>query len=78
MDAPRVIAKGAEALADEMRRISARYGVPIVQRPRLARRLYRRTQVGQPIPPETFLEIARIYSKLDSKRREAVKLEVRP
>jgi flagellar biosynthetic protein FlhB len=76
MGAPEVLAKGSETWAAEMRRSAARHGIPIVEKPRLARRLYRRAQVGSPIPPETFVDVARIYSTLD-RRKDAVQLEVR-
>lgn len=76
MGAPQVLAKGSETWAVEMRRSAARHGIPIVNKPRLARRLYRRAQVGSPIPPETFVDVARIYSTLD-RRKGAVQLEVR-
>src|SRR5688572_23912454 len=41
MDAPEVIAKGSDAAAADMRWRAARHGVPIVERPVLARQLYR-------------------------------------
>lgn len=77
MDAPVVLAKGSEAWADEMRRAAVRHGIPIVQRPRLARRLYRRARVGDAIPPETFVDVARVYSTLDRRRNDTVQLEVK-
>jgi flagellar biosynthetic protein FlhB len=78
MGAPVVLAKGSETLADEMRRSAARHGIPIVHKPPLARRLYRRARVGDAIPSETFVEVARVYSTLDRRRKHAVQLEVQP
>lgn len=78
MGAPVVLAKGAETLADEMRRSAARHGIPIVHKPRLARRLYRRVRVGDAIPPETFVDVARVYSTLDRRRKHVVQLEAQP
>jgi flagellar biosynthetic protein FlhB len=78
MSAPQVLAKGSETWADEMRRSATRHGIPIVHKPRLARALYRRAQVGSAIPPETFVDVARIYSTLGRRRKDAVQLEVQP
>jgi flagellar biosynthetic protein FlhB len=61
-----------------MRRSATRHGIPIVHKPRLARALYRRAQVGSAIPPETFVDVARIYSTLGRRRKDAVQLEVQP
>lgn len=77
MDAPQVLAKGSDTAAADMRRRAAKHGVPIVERPSLARRLYRSTRVGQTVAPETFLEVARIYAVVGAVRRPA-ELEVRP
>ena len=78
MDAPEVIAKGSDAAAADMRWRAARHGVPIVERPPLARRLYRRTRVGQAVPPETFVEVARVYAAIGGFKQRLAQLEVRP
>jgi flagellar biosynthetic protein FlhB len=75
MSAPQVLSKGSEAWADEMRRSAARHGIPIVHKPALARRLYRTTRVGDAIPPDTFVDVARVYSSLDRQPKD-VQLEV--
>jgi flagellar biosynthesis protein FlhB len=77
MEAPEVIAKGSDTAAADMRRRAARHGVPIVERALLARRLYRRTRVGQTVPPETFVEVARVYSEVAIAKQRAAELEVR-
>jgi flagellar biosynthetic protein FlhB len=77
MEAPEVIAKGTDAAAADMRWRAARHGVPIVERPRLARRIYRRVRVGQAIPPETFVEVAHVYSAVGAFKQRVAKLEVR-
>jgi flagellar biosynthetic protein FlhB len=78
MDAPEVIAKGSDTAAADMRLRAARHGVPIVERPLLARQLYRRTRVGQAVPPETFIEVARVYSVIGARKQRVAELEVRP
>jgi len=62
MAAPQVIAKGARLLAEQIREIAARHRVPIVQRPKLARALYRDVEVGQYIPEKLFTAVAEVLS----------------
>jgi len=69
MGAPQVIAKGTDDLALEMRAWAGRCNVPVYERRRLARLLYQRVQVDQPIPPELFIDVARIYAELGESRR---------
>jgi len=78
MEAPEVIAKGSDAAAADMRWRAARHGVPIVERPPLARRLYRSTRVGQAVPHETFVEVARVYAAIGGFKQRLAQLEVRP
>lgn len=62
MNAPKVIAKGADFLALRIRQIAVRHQVPIVERPPLARALYRRVEVGQEIPPDFYQAVAEILA----------------
>ncbi len=50
MAAPRVTAKGADHMAIRIRQIAAAAGVPILERPPLARTLYSTCDIGQEIP----------------------------
>ncbi len=76
MAAPHVIAKGADAWALEMRAIARQHGVPVYERRKLARHLFRRGQLDQPIPPDAFLDVARTYADLEAQRRRAGRYEV--
>jgi flagellar biosynthesis protein FlhB len=76
MSAPVVIAKGAEAWAAEMRSIAGRHGIPRFENRRLARLLFRRAQLDQPIPPESFLDVARLYAELGKRERAEARYEV--
>jgi len=62
MAAPRVIAKGRDWLALRIRQVAQQYGVPIVQRPPLARALYATADVGQEIPPQFYRAIAELLA----------------
>lgn len=60
--APRVVAKGADHLALRIRQLARLAGVPIVERPPLARALYWGIEVGQEIAPEHYQAVAEILA----------------
>ncbi len=64
MSAPTVIAKGADAWAAEMKAVARRHGIPVFERRSLARQLFRTSQIDRPVPPETFLDVARVYAEV--------------
>ena len=62
MHAPKVVAKGADFLALKIREIAVESGVPILERPPLARALYRTCEIGQEIPEEYYNAVAEIMA----------------
>ncbi|UCD74457.1 MAG: flagellar biosynthesis protein FlhB [Phycisphaerales bacterium] len=62
MSAPKVIAKGADYVAMRIRRIAIQHGIPIIQRPPLARALYKEVPVGQEVPPAFYQAVAEILA----------------
>jgi flagellar biosynthetic protein FlhB len=62
MSAPKVVAKGADYLALRIREVAAAAGVPIVERPLLARMLYAETEVGREVPSKFFEAVAEILA----------------
>lgn len=71
MPAPKVLAKGADAMALRIRQIAAQFRIPIVQRPTLARMMYNEIEVGQVIPEKFYKAIAEILAyvyRLSGKR----------
>lgn len=62
MGAPRVVAKGTDRLALRIREIAAKHGVPIVQRPPLARALYAACEVGEEIPGPLYKAVAEVLA----------------
>lgn len=62
MAAPRVIAKGADFLAMQIRLIGAAHGVPIVERPALARALYANVDVGREVPAAQYEAVAEVLA----------------
>lgn len=64
MEAPRVLAKGRDLLAAQIREEALWAGVPIVENPPLARSLYRQVEPGQAIPYELYSAVAGILAWL--------------
>jgi flagellar biosynthetic protein FlhB len=62
MGAPRVVAKGQDFLAQRIREIAIEAGVPILERPPLARALYKTVEVGQEIPEQFYAVVAEILA----------------
>jgi flagellar biosynthesis protein FlhB len=75
MNAPKVVAKGADFLAHKIRQIAVENGIPIIERPPLARALYRLCDVGQEIPEQFYNAVAEILAyvwELTGKARRKV------
>jgi len=71
MEAPRVLAKGRNLLAEEIKAEARWAGVPIVENPPLARSLYRSVELGQAIPVDLYAAVAAILAYLYRQRVEA-------
>lgn len=67
--APRVVAKGAGAMARKIRKEAYRNAVPVRRDPPLARALYRRCQVGQLVPSELYEAVAIVLAAVLRRRR---------
>jgi flagellar biosynthetic protein FlhB len=68
MQAPKVIARGADLWAAEMKANARRHGVTILERRSLAQRLYKLGAIDRPIPVETYLDVAHVYAELPRTR----------
>ncbi|MGB5145949.1 MAG: flagellar biosynthesis protein FlhB [Porticoccaceae bacterium] len=62
MNAPRVLAKGADLVAAQIRLVAAEHHIPLFAAPPLARALYRTTELGQEIPAGLYLAMARVLA----------------
>jgi flagellar biosynthesis protein FlhB len=62
MRAPRVLAKGVDLVAQNIRRIAAENRVPIFESPKLARALYRSTDLNKEIPAGLYVAVAQVLS----------------
>ncbi len=64
MEAPKVMAKGRDLLAEQIKSEARWAGVPIVENPPLARSLYRLVEPGQAIPVDLYAAVAAILAYL--------------
>jgi flagellar biosynthesis protein FlhB len=62
MEAPIVIAKGRDFLAQEIKEVARWHSIPVLENPPLAQALYRTVEVGQPIPVVLFAAVAEILA----------------
>jgi flagellar biosynthetic protein FlhB len=70
MDAPVMVAKGADHVAEKIKEIARAYGVPIVKRPELARTIYSTVEPGQPIPENLYMAVAEVLAMIYRLRRK--------
>jgi len=60
MKAPKVVAKGADAVAARIREVAEKHKIPILRNPPLARILYDTTDIDEDIPFEHYQAVAKI------------------
>jgi flagellar biosynthetic protein FlhB len=62
MKAPRVVAKGADLIAFQIRRIAEANKVPIFEHPQFARALYHTSEIGKEISPRLYVAVAQVLT----------------
>lgn len=60
--APRLVAKGVDLIAAQIRSLATRANVPLVASPPLARALYYSTAIDKEIPKELYLAVAQVLA----------------
>ncbi|HTJ30475.1 MAG TPA: EscU/YscU/HrcU family type III secretion system export apparatus switch protein [Acidobacteriaceae bacterium] len=70
MEAPTVLAKGQNLIAEEIKEQARWAGVPIIENPPLARSLYRLVEPGEQIPFDLYAAVASILAFLYRQRVE--------
>jgi len=70
MDAPLLLAKGADHQAQKIIQIARSYGIPIVRRPEVARAIYASVKPGQPIPESLYMAVAEVLAMLHRLRQK--------
>lgn len=72
MISPKVIAKGADLIAEKIRELAKKHSIPIVENKPLARTIFKTIEVGQSIPRELYMAVAEVLSyvyKIKGKRK---------
>lgn len=64
MDAPVMVAKGADHLAEKIREIARAYGVPVIRKPELARTIYSTVKPGDTIPEALYAAVAEVLAMI--------------
>ncbi|MFZ0796000.1 MAG: EscU/YscU/HrcU family type III secretion system export apparatus switch protein [Candidatus Korobacteraceae bacterium] len=62
MPAPVVVAKGLNALAEQIKEVARWHEIPIAENPPLAQALYRSVEIGQAIPAKLYAAVAEILA----------------
>jgi len=62
MEAPVVLAKGQDLVAEKIREIAREHHIPLVENPPVARLLHSKVEVGHSIPDELFKAVAEILA----------------
>lgn len=62
MTSPRVVAKGADFVAERIKAIATENKVPLVENQTVARELYAQVEIGQEIPEQFFRAVAEILA----------------
>ncbi len=69
MAAPKVIAKGKNLVAEKIKEIAKENNVPIVEDPPLARTLYSSCEIGDFIPENLYVAVAKILAEIYRRKR---------
>jgi len=62
MGAPRVVAKGADAVAARIRELAGEHNIPMLEAPPLARALYQHAELGDEIPEALYTAVAEVLA----------------
>ena len=74
MASPKVVAMGADLVAERIKQVAREAGVPLVENVPLARGLFKSVQVGDAIPVELYQAVAEVLAyvySLKKRRRSA-------
>lgn len=60
MEAPRVLAKGEDSVAEKMKKLARENNIPIIENPPVARALFKFVRANQDVPAELYQAVAEI------------------
>jgi len=67
--APIVVAKGTDEVAEKIREVARKHGVPVLSRPPLARALHKLVKEGKPVPAKLYRAVAEVLAYVYRIRR---------
>lgn len=70
--APRVVAKGADYLAEKIKEIARQHNITIVENKPLARAMYKTLKIGQVIPRELYTAVAEVLSYVFKLKKKVI------
>ena len=72
MEAPVLVAKGADLMAEKIREVARAYGVPIIRRPELARTIYSTVKLNSLIPQALYAAVAEVLAMIYRLRHKKI------
>lgn len=72
MEAPVVVAKGADLVAKRIRDLAKEHNVPIMENPPLARSIYASVDLDQSIPPNMYAAVAQVIAFVYKLKRKTI------
>jgi flagellar biosynthetic protein FlhB len=69
MNAPVVVAKGGDIMAEKIKEVARAHGIPIIRRKELARTIYETVEVNSPISEGLYVAVAEILAMIHRLRR---------
>jgi flagellar biosynthetic protein FlhB len=72
MEAPILVAKGADLMAEKIREIARAYGVPIIRKPELARTIYSTVKLNGLIPQALYAAVAEVLAMIYRLRHKKI------
>ncbi len=62
MNAPQVLAKGAELIAEKIKAVAGENDIPVVENKELAQSLYKNVEIGEEVPSDFYQAIAEVLA----------------
>jgi len=73
MDAPTIVAKGMNLIAQKIKEIAKEHNIPIVEDKPLAQALYKAVEVDQQIPDQLFHAVAQVLAYIYQMKNKTIK-----
>ncbi|MBV8668911.1 MAG: EscU/YscU/HrcU family type III secretion system export apparatus switch protein [Candidatus Eremiobacteraeota bacterium] len=62
IEVPTVVARGVDRMAQVLKRAAQSFDVPVIEAPELARDIFERTDIDEPIPEECYAAVAAVFT----------------